>query len=172
MSSFAGKNLNYNVQSGNDAAVFIGDVRIAFGQDLTMNTSYGTQALRGIGSAMIQEIQQLIVTPSITLSNLYLSKRGTQQLGLQYELASVLGGNQFTIALHDSDGNQIRQYLGCVCDTDNLNAPVNAVFSESVTFMAKDVLDANGVSLFTSNSFGQPVSSTGQDTPLPTPTPV
>ena len=142
--------LKYAIRNSNDVQINIGTVTVAFGQTLTDSVAFGTDSFYGIGTAKPQEVQQLRVSPSITLDFLSLTSRGRTLLNNPTDWLSVLNQNSFDMHLLDSSGATFRTYVGAVADNYSHSVPTNQAITESITFQALDVLDANGVSVFNS----------------------
>jgi hypothetical protein len=142
--------LKYNIRNANDVRVTLGTATIGFGQTLTDSVAFGTDSFYGIGTAKPQEIQQLKVSPSITLDFLSLTKQGRQLLNNPTDWLTVLNNNSFDMHLLDASGATFRTYVGAVADNYSHSVPTNQAITESITFQAIDVLDANGVSVFNS----------------------
>ena len=152
MPAFNQQTLNYAVRNGNAVVVMIGDMELGFGQTTTLSDSMGSEQLYGIGSAKPQEIQQLKFSPSLTLDYLQLSESGLAFLGYPSTLAGVLSNNEFNISINDADGLPIYQYVGCVASDYNSNISANQPITDSISFLAMDILDPLGVSILNSNS--------------------
>ncbi|MHB1954211.1 MAG: hypothetical protein ACYCOU_10740 [Sulfobacillus sp.] len=152
MPGFNQQQLSYRVRNANSLIMLLGDQEIGFGQTTSASIDFGTDALYGIGSAKPQENQQLRFSPSITLDSFSLTKEGLSVLGYPSTIDAVLANNTFNFFLMDADGNPVVTYVGCTASNFSLNVPANQPVTESVTFLALDVLDITGVSILNSNS--------------------
>lgn len=152
MPGFNQQQLNYKVRNANSVIMLLGDQEIGFGQTASTSIDFGTDALYGIGSAKPQENQQLRFSPSVTLDSLSLTTEGLTILGYPSTIDAVLANNSFNFFLMDASGDPIATFVGCTASNFNLNVPANQTVTESITFMALDVLDVTGVSILNSNS--------------------
>lgn len=152
MPGYSQSQLNYKVRNANGVSILVGDQLIGFGQSSSPSQDYGTEALYGIGSAKPQEIQQLKFSQTITLESFQLTDEGLAFFGIGSELGTILANNQFNLFVLDAAGKAIRSYVGSVATTQNINIPANQIVTESLTFMALDVLGPDGTSLLESNS--------------------
>jgi len=76
-----------------------------------------------------------------------LTASGLKLLGYPSDLGDVLSGNQFNIGALDIDGNIVRVAVGCVAANCNISIPANQICTESISFIATDVLGPNGQSV-------------------------
>lgn len=152
MPGYNQQQLNYKVVNGNAVSLLIGDQLVGFGQSSSPSVDYGTEPLYGIGTAKPQEIQQLRFSMSITLDFLKLTAEGQAFFGVNTPLSTILANNAFNIFVLDNAGVAFLSYVGCVAASDSINISANAVVAENISFMAMDVLDANGNSVLNSNS--------------------
>ena len=152
MPSFNQHALQYKVQNANSVIVMIGDVPLAFGQTSAESIDFGTEPLFGIGSAKIQEIQQLRFTPTVSVDALVLTAQGLGILGYPTVISGILANNSFDIHVMDQSGKILFTFVAAVANNYNINIPTNAVLTETYTFTAQDVLDSTGVSILNSNS--------------------
>ena len=152
MPSFNQTQLNYKALNGNAVEIMLGDIPIAFAQTSAQNIDFGTDALYGIGSAKPQEIQQLRLLPSVTVDTFALTDQGFAAVGYPTVISSVLANNQFDIHILEDDGTVLFTFAGAVAQTFNQNIPTNAIVTESLSFLAMDVLDNTGQSILNSNS--------------------
>jgi hypothetical protein len=161
MSTFDQQQLAQRARNANSVTVMIGDTVLGFAQTTSHSMDYGTQALRGVGSAMPQEIQQLLVSPQITIDSFALTDNGLQVLGYPVNLASILANQQFDMHIVDgASGDPIFTYVGCVAQNFSENIPANQPISDSITFLAMDVLDATGQSILNAGN-AYPIPSAG-----------
>lgn len=149
MSTFNQTQLNYLVQNANSITIMIGDVVVGFGQTATPSIDWGTEQLYGIGSSLPQDIQQLKINPSISIDSFLLTNTGLAFLGYPSSIIEVLSNNQFDLHVVGPDGQPLLTYVGCVATNHNLNIPANAVVTETVNFLARDVLDPLGNTVLT-----------------------
>lgn len=135
------------VATGNTVVVLIGDQAIAFAQTVDHRFDFGTEKFYGIGTAMPQEIQQLRVSPEITLNNFALTLNGNNLLQNGTNFGSILANNQFNIAVLDN-AQQVRYtYINCVARDYSMNIPANRPITENITFDSYDVVDQSGQSI-------------------------
>lgn len=148
MPGYGPTQLNYQARNANSVAVTIGDTIVAFAQTTSHSFGYGTQTYHGVGSAQPQEIQQLIVAPTISLDAFALTDTGIQYLAGGENIAVLLANNQFDIHVTDGIKNKvIFTYVGCVAQNFSQNIPANQPVSESISFAAMDVLGPDGQSV-------------------------
>lgn len=140
--------LKYAIRNSNDVQITLGTDTVAFGQTLTDSVAFGTDSFCGVGTARPQEIQQLRITPSITLDFLSLTAKGRTLLNNPTDWLTVLNQNSFDIHLLDSSGSTFRTYAGAVADNCSHSGSTDQPITAPITFQARDVLDANGISVF------------------------
>ena len=141
-----------NARSGNTCSILIGQQLLAFGQTIAHSMPMGTEQLYGIGTSKPQEIQQLRMSPQLSLDYFELTKVGLQLLANNQNLSYILAGTQFDIHVlgvdpPDQAQSTLFTYVGCKAQNFSANIPTNGIIRETVTFLALDVLDANGVSI-------------------------
>lgn len=147
MPSFNPKQVAYRVRNANNVTVMIGDQIVGFAQTTQHSFDFGTQGLYGIGTALPQEIQQLRVSPQITIDALALTDSGKQVLGETATISSILANNEFNLHVVDGAGNSLYTYVGCVASNFSESIPQNQPISDTLVFMALDVLDDSGQSI-------------------------
>lgn len=148
MPSFNQHKLTPRARSANRVTVMVGDQVIAFAQTTQHSFDFGTQIYYGVGSALPQEIQQLRVSPQITLDSFALTQAGMTIVGENLNLSSILANNQFNLHVVDGDtNNPLFTYVGAVASNFSENIPANQPISDSITFLAIDVLDESGQSI-------------------------
>ena len=149
MPGFSQQSLNYNARSANTVIMMIGTQPILFAQTVTHSFELGTEGFYGIGSAKPQEIQQLKAAPTITLDNFQLTAAGQlASQGNNAYLSSLIANNEFNISIVDgATGVAIYTYVGCVASNFSESIPTNQPISDTVTFLALDVLDTSGQSI-------------------------
>ncbi len=152
MPGYSQTQLLYKVANANACSILLGDVVVGFGQTMAPAMDFGTEGLYGIGSAKVQEIQQLRFTNTITLDSYRLTAEGNRFFGVTQPLWTLLANNYFEFFLLDEVGAAFIAYVGCVAQANNLNIASNTPLTEGMTFLALDVLDTNGVSVLNSNS--------------------
>lgn len=152
MPGFNQQQLAYKVLNGNAVALTVGDQLIGFAQSSSPSIDYGTDAYYGIGTAKVQEIQQLRFSQSITIDSLKLTAEGLAFFGESTPLSYILANNQFNIFLTDNAGVAFLSYVGCVASNNSTAVSANQPVTEGITFMAMDVLDSDGNSVLNSNS--------------------
>jgi hypothetical protein len=159
MPGFNAQQLDYKVQSGNSVVVMIGDQVIAFCQTAEQGIDMGAEQLYGIGTAKPQEIQQLKFSPSLSVMNFVLTSQGIALLDYPSSILDVLANNSFSMHIIDSKGITTTTFIGCVCNNYGQNVPVNAIITETIAFLAMDVLDSTGMSILNGNFALQSVTS-------------
>lgn len=153
MPSYGQKSLNYQAANANGAKIMIGDVTVAYAQTTTHSIDAGGQQLYGIGSSLPQEIQQLRISPAIALEYFALTAQGIAILGTGQQLAYSLFNTQFDIHIVDGTTSQILYtYVSAVASSVSETLATNQVILDSVSFLAMDVLNNQGVSILNTNS--------------------
>ncbi|MDE2232595.1 MAG: hypothetical protein KGJ90_00485 [Patescibacteria group bacterium] len=148
MPAFNANQLSYQARNSNSVVILIGDVAVAFAQTVGFDFGYTTEQLYGVGSAKPQEIQQLRVGPTITLSEFALTTAGENIIQGGVSLPALLSNNSFNIHVVDGpSGEALYTYVGAVASNFNENIPSNQPITDAITFMAMDILDNNGNSL-------------------------
>lgn len=148
MPGFQQTALNPSARNANSVVILLGSNAIAFAQTTGHDFGYTTQQLYGVGSAKPQEIQQLRVGPTITLTEFALTSSGDQLINGGVSLYSILSNNAFNLHVVDGiTGESLFTYVGAVASNFNENIPANQPITDSITFMAMDVVDNNGNSL-------------------------
>lgn len=159
--SFNQQQLAQRARNANSVTVMIGDQVLGFAQTTSHSMDYGTQGFYGVGSAMPQEIQQLRAAPQITIDSFALTDIGLKVLGYPANLASILANQQFDMHIVDgASGDPIFTYVGCVAQNFAENIPANQPISDSITFLAMDVLDVSGQSIMNAGN-AYPIPSAG-----------
>jgi hypothetical protein len=137
-----------NVRNGNRVALMIGDTIIYFAQTMGHQFPFGTEQLYGIGSAKPQEVQQLRISPQITVDTFSLTEQGQQTFQGGVSLPYILAGNEFDIHVYDGPTNTvIFTYVGCKAQNFSESVPANAPVRDAYSFLAMDVLDNDGNSV-------------------------
>lgn len=153
MPSYNQQNLNYQAANANGAKIMIGNQVVAYAQTTTHSVDAGGQQLYGIGSSLPQEIQQLRLSPALALEYFELTAQGIAVLGTGQPLTYSLFNTQFDIHIVDgTNGNVLYTYVGAVATSVSETLATNQVILESVSFLAMDVLNNQGVSILNSNS--------------------
>lgn len=135
-------------RNGNTVSVLIGDTVIAFAQTVGHQLPMGAEQLYGIGSSKPQEVQQLRMSPQISLDMFALTARGQKLLTDNQNIAYILAGNQFELYILDGQSNTtIFSYVGCKAQNFAESIPANAPVRDTITFLAMDVLDPAGNSI-------------------------
>lgn len=97
---------------------------------------------------MPQEVQQLRVSPQITLDAFALTQAGFKALGYPSNIASILANNQFNLSIIDGpSGEALYTYVGGVASNFSENIPSNRPITDAITFLCLDVLDSSGQSI-------------------------
>ena len=166
MPGFSAQATASQARSGNTVAVAIGDTTVAFAQTVGLALPMGAEQLYGIGSSKPQEVQQLRMSPSITLDSFALTENGLKLLANGQNLNYLLAGNQFDIYLLDGLNAQqtLFAYVGCKCSNFSQNVPANAIVRDSYSFLAMDVLDPNGNSIMDTGENALAVASAAVST--------
>jgi len=147
MPSFNQTQLEYNVRNANAVQVMLGDIVIAYAQTTNPTINYGTEQLYGVGNSAPQEVQQLRISPEITVDAFELTSKGRTVLGYPSSYDQILSNNQFDIHLMNAAGVTDSTYVGCVASSFGKNISTNAPITDSIVFLAMDVLDQNGQSV-------------------------
>jgi hypothetical protein len=149
MPGFNAKQSAPQVRTGNMVAVAIGQNIIGFAQTVGHNLPMGTEQLYGIGSSKPQEIQQLRMSPSVTLDSFALTQNGLDLQAGGQNLSYILAGNQFDIYVLDGLNNDttVYVYVGCKCQSFGESIGANTPVRDTYSFLAMDVLDPNGNSI-------------------------
>jgi hypothetical protein len=143
-----------NVMSGNSVAIAIGDVVVGFAQTVGHQTPMGGAQLYGVGTSKPQEIQQLIMSPQVSLDSFALTKAGIALLSGGTNLFFNLTGFIYDIHLLDGTTQPLTtmlSYIGCKAQNAAESIPTNAPVRQTITFLAMDVLDPDGRSIISSN---------------------
>jgi hypothetical protein len=148
MPGFNNQQLAYNVRSGNQVVLLIGDQAIAFCQTVTHTFDLGAEGLYGVGTAKPQEIQQLRVAPQITVDSFALTDLGQSILSNGTNLASLLANNKFNLCVVDgTTDTALYTYVGGVASNFSETVATNRPITDAVTFLCMDVLDQTGLSI-------------------------
>lgn len=147
MPGYNAQQLAYKVLNANSVSIVLGDQVVGFAQSATPQIDMGTEPYFGVGTAKPQEIQQLRFTQSVTIDKFKLTAEGEQFFGINTPLETILANNAFDFYLMDNQGVAFLAYVGCVAANLGTNVSANTPISESVSFMAMDVLDSDGNSV-------------------------
>ena len=148
MPGYAPQTITNNVMTGNNVAVMVGDLVVAFAQTSGSQISFGTEQLYGVGTARPQEVQQLRVSPSFSLDAFSLTAHGLVVLGGSQRLEYILAGKSFEMHLLDGVANAILYtYIGAKAQNVSHNIPANAPLRTTYAFLALDVIDNLGNSI-------------------------
>ncbi len=149
MPGFQQTQLNNSARNANTVTVLIGDQPIAFAQSVSHSFDMGAEAFYGVGNAKPQEIQQLKMSPQITVDQFNLTSQGQSRIqGNNLTLSSLLANNEFNLHIIDGQsGQSLFTYVGCVATNFNQNVPSNQVITDAISFLARDVLDQTGLSI-------------------------
>lgn len=148
MPGFQQTALNPSARNANSVVLLIGATTVAFAQSVGHTFGYTTQGLYGVGSAKPQEIQQLRVAPSITLTDFALTLAGETLLQGGVNIYSLLSNNAFDIHVVDGQsGESLFTYVSATTADFNENIPANSPITDTFTFLALDVVDNDGNSL-------------------------
>jgi len=152
MPGFNAKTAVYKAENGNNIVILVGDQIIGFAQSSNYGIDFGAEGIMGIGSALPQEIQQLKISPTVSLSNMMLTAAGISALGSPQTWLSVLANTQLDFAFVRGDGTVMVNFISCTAGSYATDVPANQVLTEQTSFLAMDVTDNNGNSLLASNS--------------------
>lgn len=147
MAGFNAKALANKVRNGNTVSILVGDQIIGFGQGLQHSIDFGAEGIYGIGNAKPQEIQQLRTSVTLTLDSMALTEEGISYFGYSASWESILAGNQLILHWTDYEGNTLLTFDECVASNFSSNLQANQPVTQSTSFIAMDVLDADGDSL-------------------------
>lgn len=148
MPAFNQQSLNYRARSANKVTVLIGDQPLGFAQTVSHAYDFGTQQLYGVGSSMPQEIQQLRVSPQITIDAFSLTQQGLSVLGYPSNLSTILAANEFNFTIRDGITNTtLFTYVGGVASSFHESIPTNQMITDALTFLCADVLGPDGTSI-------------------------
>jgi len=137
-----------NVMNGNNVAIMLGDIAIAFAQTVGAQVSFGTEQFYGIGTAKPQEVAQLRVSPSFSLDSFSLTSHGLTVLGGGQRLEYILAGKSFEMHVIDGITNTVLYtYIGAKAQNMSHNIPANAPLRSTFAFLALDVIDNEGNSI-------------------------
>jgi hypothetical protein len=137
-----------NVMNGNNVAIMLGDLVIAFAQTVGSQVSFGTEQLYGVGTARPQEVQQLRVSPSFSLDSFSLTAHGMTVLGGGQRLEYILAGKSFEMHVVDGVTNTtLYTFIGAKAQNASMNIPANAPLRSTFAFLALDVIDNLGNSI-------------------------
>lgn len=167
MPGFNPQTLAYRARNANSVVISVGDQPIAFAQTTTHRQPYGTEGLYGIGSAKPQEIQQLKVSPEITLDNFALTSLGNNLIQGGTSFASIIANNQFNISVIDGIANiTLFTYVGSVAQNFDETIAANRPVTDAISFLSMDVLDNTGQSILNGPNAYQVPSVVGQSSAL------
>jgi hypothetical protein len=148
MPGYNAQQLAQNVLNANNVVCMLGDIAVAFAQTVGHQIPMGTEGLYGIGNAKPQEIQQLRMSPAFTLDNFTLTSAGVTLLAAGQRLEYALAGNSYEMHVVDGLTNTVVfSYVGAKAQNVAQNIPSNSPIRTSYSFLALDVLDANGNSI-------------------------
>jgi hypothetical protein len=148
MPGFNPQQLQYKALNANACVVLVGDQPLAFAQTTSHTFAFGTEALYGVGNAKPQEIQQLRISPEISLDNFALTELGNTLIQGGVTFASIIANNQFAISVIDGIDNIVLfTYVGCVARNFSETVAANRPITDAISFDAMDVLDQSGQSI-------------------------
>jgi hypothetical protein len=152
----------YAARNGNTVAALIGTSLVAMAQQVTHGFPLGTEGIYGVGSAKPQEIQQLRVSPHITLEMFALTQTGINLLEGGQTLSYILANNQFDFYVLDGNNQQVLfVYVGCQAQDFTESVPTNQMVRDTITFLALDVLNNQGNSILNvPSAFTPPTTQT------------
>lgn len=153
MPGFAQQTLDYRARNSNSVTVLLGDAPIGFAQSSSHSMDFGAEQLYGIGTAKPQEVQQLRISPQISLDSFALTDSGITVLGYPQNIATVLANNAFNLHITDGiTGDTLFTYVGCVASSFAENISANQPVTDTISFLALDVLGPDGQSLLDGNN--------------------
>jgi hypothetical protein len=163
MPGFSPQVVANSARNANTVQVAIGQNIIAFAQTVGHQLPFGSEQLYGIGSSKPQEVQQLRMSPQISIDAFALTDVGENLLADNQNLSYLLAGNQFTIFVMDGLNNNaaLYTYVGCKAQNFSESIPTNAPIRDTFTFLALDVLDPNGNSLMNTGENALAVAAAG-----------
>lgn len=138
------------VLNGNNVAISLGGVVVMFAQTVGHQVPMGAAQLYGIGTSKPQEVQQLLMSPQISLDSFALTQAGVTLLTGGTDLFFNLAGRVYDIDVLDGtvQPNTTRfSYVGCKAQNPAENIPTNAPIRRTISFLAMDVLDPQGNSI-------------------------
>jgi hypothetical protein len=148
MPGFNPQQVANNVANGNQVEIWLGDQIVFFAQTSGHQFPFGAEQLYGIGSALPQEVQQLRVSPQISLDSFALTTQGVNALQGGNDIRYLLAGNQFDIHIYDGLTNTVKfTYVGAKCQNFAESIPTNAPIRDTYSFMAMNVLNSAGESI-------------------------
>lgn len=148
MPAFNQQQVAYKARNANSVVVLIGDQPVAFAQTVNHTFGYMTEGMYGVGTAKPQEIQQLKNAPTITIDTFALTAAGISIITAGQTLPALLANNSFSVCIVDGITNAAQlTYVGCVCSDFNESIGANRPVTDTITFLAMDVLDPSGVSI-------------------------
>lgn len=148
MPGFNNVPVSNNARNGNSVAAMLGDQIVFFAQTVGHQYPFGTEQLYGVGSALPQEVQQLRVSPQISLDTFALTKQGINSLQAGQNLNYLLAGQVFDFHVYDGLTQSVLfTYVGCKCQNFAESVPANAPVRDTYSFLAMDVLDTKGDSI-------------------------
>lgn len=148
MPGFNQQQLNYSARNGNGVAIYLGDTNIAFAQTTSHNNDMGNEGLYGVGTAKPQEIQQMKMTPQVSIDAFALTQAGIAKFQGGISIPLILADNQFTLVIMDGiTDNVLFTYVGCVAGGYSETISANQVVSYSINFLALDCLGPDGTSM-------------------------
>lgn len=163
MPGFNPQVLAYRARNANSVVISVGDQPIAFAQTTTHRMPFGTEGLYGVGSAKPQEIQQLKVSPEITLDQFALTSVGNNIIQNGTSFASIIANNQFNISVIDGIANiTLFTYVGSVAQNFDETIAANRPITDAIAFLSLDVLDNTGQSIMNGPNAYQIPSAIGQ----------
>ena len=167
MPGFNGQAIANNVRNGNQVAAMLGDQIMFFAQTTGHQFPFGTEQLYGIGSALPQEVQQLRVSPQISLDSFALTVAGINLLQAGQSLPYLLAGVAYDFHIYDGLTKTVLfTYVECKCQNFAESGPTNAPWRDTYSFMAMNVLDSNGVSILNTGENALSIASAAASTAL------
>lgn len=138
------------VLNGNNVAITVGGVVVAFAQTVGHQVPMGAAQLYGIGTSKPQEVQQLVMSPQISVDSFALTQTGVDLLTGGTDLFFSLAGRVYDLDILDGTVTPNRtmfSYVGCKAQNPAETIPTNAPIRRTITFLAMDVLDPDGNSI-------------------------
>ncbi|MDT9683381.1 hypothetical protein RND61_15050 [Streptomyces sp. TRM76323] len=124
------------VHTGNTVIFSIAGKPVARAQSLSATRSYGTIAVKELGSIMVKEHVQTDYDGRLTVSKFRMRTSDLEATGFGSYGEDILNQGVIDITLVDSETKQVLEsYYGCTIASQNLTVRVGEVVAEEVDFM-------------------------------------
>lgn len=135
---------NQSVHTGNTILIMINNAVVGRAQSIEGSRSYGTQAVREIGSIMVQEHVYLQYDGTITLNRFLMKRESLDQLGLVALGEDILTRDIIDIVVIDKLTNTVvRAYRGCTANDTSESFSEGQIASETATFSYLEARSVN-----------------------------